>query len=75
MLCVGDPDDQMEPLQSHPGRGTCRDVCWPEDEACAPGALCVRIGPRDDPETAEDEGMPLGNLKCVVGRVVHASKG
>lgn len=58
-LCYGDPDDPLEPSQANPGRGTCREVCWPEGEACGQGLVCVRVVPADDPETAVAEGYNL----------------
>jgi len=60
-LCVGDPDDPIEPDAALDGRGECTELCRPGVDRCGPGQACVDFGARDDPRTVdEDENWDIG---------------
>jgi hypothetical protein len=40
-LCFGDPDDPLEPVLEHLGRGACRDLCNSQQARCGEGLECV----------------------------------
>ncbi len=59
-LCIGDPDDPLEPGAPLDGRGVCQQLCDPRADGCGAGEACVDFGQRDDPRTMEDENWFIG---------------